>query len=63
MGQVFLRGIRKSYGAVDVIKFAGLETVTGADQLTDGDRANELRPADRGAASALIFGADGLLLG
>ncbi len=78
MGQVSLRGIRKSYGAVDVIKgvdlevrdgefmvfvgpsgcgkstllrmVAGLETVTGGDLLIDGERANELRPADRGAA-------------
>ena len=78
MGQVSLRGIRKSYGKVDVIKgidldvadgefivfvgpsgcgksttlrmIAGLETVTGGDLLIDGVRANELRPADRGAA-------------
>ena len=78
MGQVSLRGIRKSYGKVDVIKgidldvadgefivfvgpsgcgkstvlrmIAGLETVTGGDVLIDGARANELRPADRGAA-------------
>ena len=78
MGQVSLRGIRKSYGRVDVIKgidldvgdgefivfvgpsgcgkstvlrmIAGLETVTGGDVLIDGVRANELRPADRGAA-------------
>jgi multiple sugar transport system ATP-binding protein len=78
MGQVSLRGIRKSYGSVDVIKgidldvadgefivfvgpsgcgkstvlrmIAGLETVTGGDVLIDGARANELRPADRGAA-------------
>ena len=78
MGQVSLRGIRKSYGAVDVIKgidlevkdgeflvfvgpsgcgksttlrmIAGLETVTGGDILIDGQRANDVRPADRGAA-------------
>jgi multiple sugar transport system ATP-binding protein len=78
MGQVSLRGIRKSYGKVDVIKgvdldvadgefivfvgpsgcgksttlrmIAGLETITGGDLLIDGVRANDLRPADRGAA-------------
>ena len=78
MGQVSLRGIRKSYGKVDVIKgidlevqdgefmvfvgpsgcgkstllrmIAGLETVTGGDLLIGGARANDLRPADRGAA-------------
>ncbi len=78
MGQVSLRGIRKSYGSVDVIKgidldvadgefivfvgpsgcgkstvlrmIAGLESVTGGDVLIDGVRANDLRPADRGAA-------------
>jgi multiple sugar transport system ATP-binding protein len=78
MGQVSLRGIRKSYGKVDVIKgidldvpdgefivfvgpsgcgkstvlrmIAGLESVTGGDILIDGARANDLRPADRGAA-------------
>ena len=78
MGQVSLRGIRKSYGNVDVIKgidldvadgefivfvgpsgcgkstvlrmVAGLESVTGGDVLIDGVRANDLRPADRGAA-------------
>ena len=78
MGQVSLRGIRKSYGNVDVIKgvdldvadgefivfvgpsgcgksttlrmIAGLETVTGGEVLIDGVRANNLRPADRGAA-------------
>ena len=78
MGQVSLRGIRKSYGKVDVIKgidldvadgefivfvgpsgcgksttlrmIAGLETITGGDILIDGVRANDLRPADRGAA-------------
>ena len=78
MGQVSLRGIRKSYGKVDVIKgvdlevkegeflvfvgpsgcgksttlrmIAGLESVTAGDILVDGVRANDLRPADRGAA-------------
>ena len=78
MGQVSLRDIRKSYGAVDVIKgidldvsdgeflvfvgpsgcgkstvlrmIAGLESVTGGELLIDGERANDLRPADRGAA-------------
>ena len=78
MGQVSLRGIRKSYGTVDVIKgidlevadgefmvfvgpsgcgkstvlrmIAGLESVTGGDVLIDGVRANDVRPADRGAA-------------
>ena len=78
MGQVSLRGIRKSYGKVDVIKgvdlevgdgeflvfvgpsgcgksttlrmIAGLESITGGDLLIDGLRANDLRPADRGAA-------------
>lgn len=29
---------------------AGLETITGGDLLIDGARANDLRPADRGAA-------------
>ena len=78
MGQVSLRGIRKSYGKVDVIKgvdldvadgefivfvgpsgcgksttlrmIAGLETVTAGELLIDGVRANDLRPAERGAA-------------
>jgi multiple sugar transport system ATP-binding protein len=78
MGQVSLKGIRKSYGTVDVIKgidlvvqdgefivfvgpsgcgkstvlrmIAGLEGITGGDILIDGARANDLRPADRGAA-------------
>ena len=78
MGQVSLRGLRKSYGKVDVIKgidldvgdgefivfvgpsgcgkstvlrmIAGLEFITGGELLIDGARANELRPADRGAA-------------
>jgi multiple sugar transport system ATP-binding protein len=78
MGQVSLRGIRKSYGAVEVIKgidlevndgeflvfvgpsgcgkstvlrmIAGLESVSGGELLIDGERANAMRPADRGAA-------------
>ena len=78
MGQVSMRGLRKSYGAVEVIKgidldvqdgefivfvgpsgcgksttlrmIAGLESVTGGDLLIDGQRANDLRPSDRGAA-------------
>jgi multiple sugar transport system ATP-binding protein len=78
MGKVSLRGIRKSYGSVDVIKgvdlevndgefivfvgpsgcgksttlrmIAGLESVTAGDLLIDGQRANDMRPADRGAA-------------
>ena len=78
MGQVSLRGIRKSYGKVDVIKgidldvadgefivfvgpsgcgkstvlrmIAGRESVTGGEVSIDGMRANDLRPADRGAA-------------
>ena len=78
MGKVSLRGIRKSYGEVDVIKgvdlevadgefmvfvgpsgcgksttlrmIAGLESITAGDLLIDGERANDLRPADRGAA-------------
>jgi multiple sugar transport system ATP-binding protein len=78
MGQVSLRGIRKSFGAVDVIKgvdldvadgefivfvgpsgcgksttlrmIAGLESVSAGDLMIDGVRANDLRPADRGAA-------------
>jgi multiple sugar transport system ATP-binding protein len=78
MGSVSLRGIRKSYGTVDVIKgidlevrdgefivfvgpsgcgksttlrmIAGLEAISGGELLIDGQRANDLRPADRGAA-------------
>jgi multiple sugar transport system ATP-binding protein len=78
VGQVQLKGIRKSYGDVAVIKgidlevrdgefmvfvgpsgcgksttlrmIAGLEDITGGDLLIDGQRANDLRPADRGAA-------------
>ncbi|MDO9484206.1 MAG: ATP-binding cassette domain-containing protein, partial [Hydrogenophaga sp.] len=78
MGQVTLRGLRKSYDAIEVIRgidlevrdgefmvfvgpsgcgksttlrmIAGLETITGGDLLIDGVRANDLRPADRGAA-------------
>ncbi|RFO98243.1 sugar ABC transporter ATP-binding protein [Rhodoferax lacus] len=78
MGQVSLKGLRKSFGAVDVIRgidlevrdgefmvfvgqsgcgksttlrmIAGLETITSGDLLIDGQRANDLHPADRGAA-------------
>ena len=78
MGQVTLRGIRKSYGEVKVIQgidlevnegeflvfvgpsgcgksttlrmIAGLESITAGELLIDGVRANDLRPADRGAA-------------
>ena len=78
MGQVSLRGIRKSFGAVNVIQgvdldvidgeflvfvgpsgcgkstmlrmIAGLETIDSGDLLIAGQRANDLRPADRGAA-------------
>jgi len=81
MGQVTLKGIRKSYGEVHVIKgidlevrdgeflvfvgpsgcgksttlrmIAGLETITAGDLLIDGQRANDLRPADRG--TAMVF--------
>ncbi len=78
MGQLSLRGIRKSYDQTEIIKginldvvdgeflvfvgpsgcgksttlrmIAGLEDITSGDLLIDGQRANELRPADRGAA-------------
>ena len=78
MGQVSLKGIRKCYGAVEVIAgidldvhdgefvvfvgpsgcgkstmlrmIAGLEDITAGDLLIDGQRANDVRPADRGAA-------------
>jgi multiple sugar transport system ATP-binding protein len=78
MGQVTLRGIRKSFGTVDVIRgidldvadgefivfvgpsgcgksttlrmIAGLESISDGDLLIDGQRANDRRPADRGAA-------------
>jgi len=78
MGQVSLRGVRKSFGIVDVIKgvdlevddgeflvfvgpsgcgkstmlrmIAGLESIDGGDLLIDGQRANDVRPSDRGAA-------------
>ncbi|QTN28180.1 sn-glycerol-3-phosphate ABC transporter ATP-binding protein UgpC [Rhodoferax sp. AJA081-3] len=78
MGQVSLRGIRKSYDSIEVIRgidldvregeflvfvgpsgcgksttlrmIAGLEDITSGDLLIDGQRANDLRPADRGAA-------------
>jgi multiple sugar transport system ATP-binding protein len=78
MGQVHLKGLRKSFGTVDVIcgidldirdgefmvfvgpsgcgksttlrMIAGLETITAGDLVIDGQRANDLHPADRGAA-------------
>jgi multiple sugar transport system ATP-binding protein len=78
MGQVSLRGIRKAYGATEVIKgidldvrdgefivfvgpsgcgksttlrmIAGLEEISGGDILIDGVLANDLHPAERGAA-------------
>jgi multiple sugar transport system ATP-binding protein len=78
MGQVSLKGLRKSFGSVDVIRgidldirdgefmvfvgqsgcgksttlrmIAGLESITAGDLLIDGQRANDLHPADRGAA-------------
>ena len=81
MGQVTLRGIRKSFGAVNVIQgidlevqdgeflvfvgpsgcgksttlrmIAGLEDITSGELLIDGQRANDLRPADRG--TAMVF--------
>ncbi len=81
MGQVSLRGIRKNYGDIQVIKgidlevedgeflvfvgpsgcgksttlrmIAGLEGISGGELLIDGQRANELRPADRG--TAMVF--------
>ena len=78
MGQVSLRGVRKSFGTVDVIKgvdlevddgeflvfvgpsgcgkstmlrmIAGLESIDAGDLFIDGQRANDVRPSDRGAA-------------
>nr|WP_315489631.1 sn-glycerol-3-phosphate ABC transporter ATP-binding protein UgpC [uncultured Rhodoferax sp.] len=78
MGQVSLRGIRKNYDTIEVIRgidldvregeflvfigpsgcgksttlrmIAGLEDITSGDLMIDGQRANDLRPADRGAA-------------
>ena len=78
MGQVSLKGLQKSYGAVDVIRgidleigdgefmvfvgpsgcgksttlrmIAGLESISSGDLLIDGQRANDLHPADRGVA-------------
>jgi multiple sugar transport system ATP-binding protein len=78
MGTVTLRGIRKNYEKVEVIRgidieahdgeflvfvgpsgcgksttlrmIAGLESITAGDLLIDGVRANDVRPADRGAA-------------
>ncbi len=78
MCQVSLKGLHKSYGAVEVITgidldvndgeflvfvgpsgcgkstllrmIAGLEDITAGELLIDGQRANDVRPADRGAA-------------
>ena len=78
MGRVSLRGVRKSFGTVDVIQgvdlevddgeflvfvgpsgcgkstmlrmIAGLESIDGGDLVIDGERANDVRPSDRGAA-------------
>ncbi len=78
MGRVSLRGVRKSFGSIDVIKgvdlevddgeflvfvgpsgcgkstmlrmIAGLESIDAGDLLIDGQRANDVRPSDRGAA-------------
>lgn len=78
MCRVTLRGVRKRYGSVDVIKgvdlevhdgeflvfvgpsgcgktttlrmIAGLESITEGDLEIDGARANDVRPAERGAA-------------
>jgi multiple sugar transport system ATP-binding protein len=78
MGQVSLRGIRKSYDREEVIQgidlevtdgeflvfvgpsgcgksttlrmIAGLENISDGEILIDGARANDMRPADRGAA-------------
>lgn len=38
--------------------FAGLESITGGDPLIDGKRANDLRPAERGAA--MVFQSNAL---
>jgi multiple sugar transport system ATP-binding protein len=81
MGQVTLRGLRKSFGDVAVIRgvdlevrdgefmvfvgpsgcgksttlrmIAGLESISEGELLIDGQRANDLRPADRG--TAMVF--------
>ncbi|MCV2358668.1 sn-glycerol-3-phosphate ABC transporter ATP-binding protein UgpC [Paucibacter sp. TC2R-5] len=78
MGQVSLRGIRKSYDKIEIIKgidlevrdgefmvfvgpsgcgksttlrmIAGLEEISAGELQIAGVRANEVRPADRGAA-------------
>jgi multiple sugar transport system ATP-binding protein len=78
VGSVCLRGLRKNFGAVEVIRgidldvndgeflvfvgpsgcgkstllrmIAGLESISAGELLIDDQRANELRPADRGAA-------------
>ena len=81
MGQVSLKGIRKRYGDVQVIKgidlevkdgeflvfvgpsgcgksttlrmIAGLEDITAGELTIDGQRVNDVRPADRG--TAMVF--------
>ena len=81
MGQVTLRGLRKRYGEVEIIRgvdleikdgefmvfvgpsgcgksttlrmIAGLESISEGDLLIDGQRANDLRPAERG--TAMVF--------
>ena len=81
MGQVSLKGIRKRYGDVHVIKgidlevkdgeflvfvgpsgcgksttlrmIAGLEDITAGELTIDGQRVNDVRPADRG--TAMVF--------
>jgi multiple sugar transport system ATP-binding protein len=81
MGQVTLKGIRKNYGEVQVIKgidlevqdgeflvfvgpsgcgksttlrmIAGLEDITAGELTIDGERVNDMRPADRG--TAMVF--------
>jgi multiple sugar transport system ATP-binding protein len=78
MGQLSLRGVRKRFGDVEVIKgvdleirdgefmvfvgpsgcgksttlrlIAGLEDISDGELFIDGRRANDLHPADRGAA-------------
>jgi multiple sugar transport system ATP-binding protein len=78
MGQLSLRGLRKSFGDNEVIRgidlevqageflvfvgpsgcgksttlrmIAGLENISSGDLLIDGQRANDLHPAERGAA-------------
>ncbi len=78
MGQLSLRGLRKTYGATEIIQgidldvhdgelmvfvgpsgcgkstllrmIAGLEDITAGELLIDGQRANDVHPAQRGAA-------------